>query len=277
MCKMKDKKLIMNSDNRKATSLEPSNLEEALKFAELISKSSMVPVSFQGKPGDIVVAMQLGREINLGPIQSLQNITVINGRPCLWGDALLALAQRHPCFEYIQETFDDSTNTAQCKIKRKGYPEYITKFSFDDAKTAFLLNKKGPWQTYPKRMCQLRARGFALRDQFADALNGLISAEEAQDIYSTSVKVIQETEETNYGDYRSVPSVYLEPPKINNSKELLIKELYSLLEKSSNKKSTIQYLLENNSVDHIEEISEERLQLFIEKIKEKLSMKTSDL
>ncbi len=34
---------------------------------------------------------------------------------------------------------------------------------------------------YPKRMLQLRARGFALRDAFPDVLKGLVTAEEAQD------------------------------------------------------------------------------------------------
>lgn len=44
-----------------------------------------------------------------------------------------------------------------------------------------LWGKSGPWQQYPKRMLQMRARGFALRDKFADVLGGLISAEEARD------------------------------------------------------------------------------------------------
>jgi hypothetical protein len=50
-----------------------------------------------------------------------------------------------------------------------------------DAKRAGLLGKAGPWAQYPARMLALRARGFALRNAFADALRGLITAEEAQD------------------------------------------------------------------------------------------------
>ena len=46
---------------------------------------------------------------------------------------------------------------------------------------AGLWAKSGPWTQYPKRMMQMRARGFALRDKFADALGGLITVEEAQD------------------------------------------------------------------------------------------------
>jgi hypothetical protein len=54
-------------------------------------------------------------------------------------------------------------------------------FSVADAKRAGLWGKSGPWTQYPRRMLQLRARGFALRDAFPDVLKGLVTAEEAQD------------------------------------------------------------------------------------------------
>jgi len=55
------------------------------------------------------------------------------------------------------------------------------RFSVEDAKRAGLWGKQGPWQAYPKRMLQMRARGFALRDAYPDVLKGLITTEEAQD------------------------------------------------------------------------------------------------
>jgi hypothetical protein len=68
-------------------------------------------------------------------------------------------------------------------VKRKGEPEYETTFSVEDAKQAGLWGKPGPWTQYRKRMQQMRARGFALRDKFAHLLMGLISAEEAGDYH----------------------------------------------------------------------------------------------
>jgi hypothetical protein len=65
--------------------------------------------------------------------------------------------------------------------KRKNRKPVVAKFSVEDAKRAGLWGKQGPWSAYPKRMMQMRARGFALRDAFPDVLKGLISAEEAQD------------------------------------------------------------------------------------------------
>lgn len=173
----KTAELIVNK--KESYSLAPKTITEAMEFAKMLANSSMVPDNFKGKPGDIVAAMQLGHEVGLGPMQALRNIAVINGKPCIWGDAMLALVQNHPHFEYIKE--EDDGMTATCTVKRKGSHEHTVKFSMEDAKKAGLLDKKSPWQTYPKRMRQMRARGFALRDQFSDALNGLISREEAQD------------------------------------------------------------------------------------------------
>lgn len=161
--------------------LEPKTLEEAMKYADIMSKSSVVPKHYQGKPGDILVAVQMGAEVGLKPIQALQNIAVINGKPSIYGDACLALVKNHPAFEDIKEWYDDKTGTAHCEIKRKGQSWHKTSFSSEDAKKANLLGKAGPWTQYEKRMKQMRARGFNVRDTFPDALQGLILREEAED------------------------------------------------------------------------------------------------
>lgn len=162
-------------------SLTPTSLKEAMEYANILSKSSIVPKGYQGKAGDILVAIQMGQEIGLKPIQSLQNIAVINGRPSIYGDACLALVTAHKDCEDIKEEVDDATLTATCTVKRKGRSEVVSKYSKDDAVKAGLWGKQGPWQQYPKRMLQMRARSFALRNAFPDALNGLILAEEAMD------------------------------------------------------------------------------------------------
>ena len=177
-------------------SLTPSSLKEAMEYAQIIANSTIVPKNYQGKPGDILVAVQMGAELGLKPIQALQNIAVINGRPSVYGDALLALVQAHPSFEDVKEAFDEKTNTATCMVKRKNQDEYTVSFSSEDAKKAGLWGKAGPWSQYPKRMLQMRARSFALRDKFADALSGLIMAEEAQD-YSTISDFTPKTQTLN--------------------------------------------------------------------------------
>ncbi|WPE28090.1 hypothetical protein PshuTeo1_38250 [Pseudomonas hunanensis] len=161
-------------------SLAPQNIEEALKFSDYLSKSTIVPKDFANNPGNILVAIQWGMELGLQPMQAMQNIAVINGRPALWGDAVIALVRSSPLCEYIYET--DDGETATCRVKRRGEEEQFRTFSQLEAKAAGLAGKQGPWTQYPKRMRQLRARAFALRDVFPDVLRGMPMAEELQDM-----------------------------------------------------------------------------------------------
>ena len=163
-------------------SLQPQNVTEAMQMAEMLSKSQMIPKNYQNKPQDTLVAMMMGSELGLHPIQALQNIAVINGKPSIYGDAMLALVQNHSAFGGIQESFDEAAQVATCIVWRKNGEKHTVTFSQADAKQAELWAKAGPWTQYPKRMMTFRARGFALRDQFADALAGLISREEAEDM-----------------------------------------------------------------------------------------------
>lgn len=165
---------------RQQFDLSPQTFEQALTFCDYLAGSDMVPKDFKGKPGNCLIAIQWGSELGLKPLQAVQNIAVINGRAALWGDAVIALVRSSPLCEYITES--DDGDTATCRVKRRGEDEEVRTFSMADAKTAGLLGKQGPWTQYPKRMRQMRARAFALRDVFPDVLRGMPIAEEIMDI-----------------------------------------------------------------------------------------------
>lgn len=161
-------------------SLTPKSIDEAIRLAEMMSKSNIVPKEFASNPGNILVAIQWGMELGLQPLQAMQSIAVINGRPSLWGDAVLALVKSSTLCEYvIEESTDDG---AVCRVKRVGEGEQSRSFTKVDAAKASLIGKQGPWTQYPKRMMQMRARSWALRDVFPDVLRGMAVAEELQDI-----------------------------------------------------------------------------------------------
>jgi hypothetical protein len=160
--------------------LTPQSIDEALRMAEIMAKASIVPKDYQGNPGNILVAIQWGAEIGLPPLQAMQNLAVINGRPALWGDAVIALVRGSGLLDSIHEEI--TADVATCTVKRRGEPPASRSFSVEDAKRAGLYGKQGPWQQYPKRMLQMRARAWALRDVFPDVLRGVHVAEEAQDM-----------------------------------------------------------------------------------------------
>jgi hypothetical protein len=172
------------STHRASTGLALQSFDDAFRFSKMVAASEFAPKDFKGKPESCMLAIQHGSEVGLSPMQSLQSIAVINGRPTIWGDAALALVIGSHVCEYVTEGVDGEGDkmAAVCFAKRRGYEKAtIVRFSVEDAKKAGLWGKSGPWQQYPKRMLQLRARGFALRDAFPDVLRGLITAEEAQD------------------------------------------------------------------------------------------------
>jgi hypothetical protein len=194
----------------------PQTMTEAIDFSNMLSKSTMVPKAYQNKPEDVLVAVQWGYELGLAPLQALQNIATINGKPSVYGDAAMALVQNSPVCEDVKEYFEGegtSNPIAVCVAKRKNRTEVISKYSVEDAKRAGLWNKQGPWTQYPKRMLQMRARGFALRDAFPDVLKGLITVEEAQD-YPEDTPVAQAPQIKHANPLDAIPSVSVSEPEV---------------------------------------------------------------
>lgn len=166
-------------------SLTPTTLKEAMDLAKLVADSDLAPPNYRNKPGNVLIAVQMGAEIGLSPMAAIQTIAVINNRPSLYGDAGKAILLSHGCI--IEENSAEQVRTSgmgRCKITRPGRPPVERTFSRDDAKQAGLLSKDGPWKQYPERMLAWRAFWFAARDGAADLLKGLHGAEEARDIPS---------------------------------------------------------------------------------------------
>ena len=165
--------------------LIPTDMEGLWRLSTIMAKSGFMPKAIQTTEA-VFVAVQMGLEVGLSPMQAVQNIAVINGRPALWGDAMMGLVEASGVLEefkeYYQGDYPNDDFKAICVAKRKGHEAVIINdFSIGDAKKAGLWGKEGPWKTYPKRMLKMRARGFTLRDGFADKLKGLKTAEEMLD------------------------------------------------------------------------------------------------
>lgn len=162
--------------------LELLNMSDMWRFACAVFEGGLSPKGFNN-PQAILVALQLGAEVGIPPMATLQNVCVINNRPSLFGDIPLALVRN--CGHFDEEAFEEGfrgqgeTFEAYCIVRRlpRGKPIERT-FGHRDAAQANLLNKEGPWRGYPKRMMQMRARTWALRDAFPDVLKGVPIAEE---------------------------------------------------------------------------------------------------
>lgn len=158
-----------------------NDMESMWRFCVAVSNSK----AFKDvdTPENALVRIQAGLELGLSPIWSLCNVMFFSGRPAVWGDALLGLVQGHKDCVDVTESIEGSGDQleATCEVKRKDRLPVKRTFSVADAKKAGLWDKPGPWKTYPKRMLQMRARSWACRDSFADALRGIGVIEELRD------------------------------------------------------------------------------------------------
>lgn len=163
----------------------PKTYGEAMALAEGLSKSELIPKHLRGKPADVFVCMMWGHSLGIPTVQAMQSIAVINGKPALYGDGLLAVVTSSGLLDDIrEESYEEGGKlAAKCTVKRKGRASpFVSIFTQADAEKAGLWGKTGPWQSYPKRMLKMRARAFALRDAFPDVLSGMSSAEEQRDV-----------------------------------------------------------------------------------------------
>lgn len=159
------------------------------KLAGQFANSSMVPSAFRNEPGNVVVALAAGMPLGLSPLACLQSVAVINGKPTLYGDAPIAQVLAHPSLVSIDEeatgSLQKGDRTWGVCVRRKQQGGNVTtttrSFSIDDAKRAGLWDKAGPWKSYPDRMLYNRARAYAVRDSFADVLQGVQLAADATD------------------------------------------------------------------------------------------------
>lgn len=183
------------------SAIVPQSIEEAFRLAEAIHMSGMAPSGFDN-PQKVMIAMLAGLEIGMPPMASVQSVAVINNRPCIWGDALIGVVRKSPLCLYVTEWIEGEGDEmiAHCETHRKGEPRPVKmSFSVADAKKAGLwqtearITKKSrdggtyqkdndsPWYKYPKRMLQMRARAWCLRDVYADVTKGMQVREEVED------------------------------------------------------------------------------------------------
>lgn len=154
--------------------LAPASFEQAKTFASHLARAEgFVPRAYIGQPAAILAAIVMGAEIGIGPMQSLRSIHVIEGRPQLSADLMLALAIRAGVRVQWLRT-DDAE--ARCKLTRPGFPDHEHSFTIEEAKKAGLAGR-GNWSKYAPAMLRARCISAALRAWAPDVLGAGVYVE----------------------------------------------------------------------------------------------------
>ena len=157
-----------------------AELSELFRLSETLCKTNFVPDAFKNKAAETMAAILYGRELGIGPMTSLQQITVIKGKPGASPELMRALVRRagHSI------TATEATDTV-CVLEGKRSDDRTVErstFTMDDAKRAGLAGG-GAWKTYPKAMLMARATSQLCRSLFADVISGIsYTPEELQSI-----------------------------------------------------------------------------------------------
>jgi hypothetical protein len=141
-------------------------------IAEQLAQSQIVPVAYRRKSHDIVAATLAGRELGLTPMSAMQRIFIIDGKPGLSAEAMVALVHRSGHELWV----DPASNDEWAKVygQRKGSERvHEMTFTIEEAKAAGLLGKDN-WKKYPKSMLRARALSALCRTTFADVLAGYV-------------------------------------------------------------------------------------------------------
>lgn len=145
-----------------------------------------------------------GKELGIPPLQAFSSISVINGKPCLSAELMLALVyQKIPGAKVTLTTPLDKQNTeATLEAQRPGGTPQLFRFTIEDAKRAGLVQPRTPWEKFPAAMLRSRVISAACRAVFPDALSGCCYTSEelggeaidVEEIQSTPVKPVKAQE-----------------------------------------------------------------------------------
>lgn len=164
----------------KALAIIPRTIAELMSLAEILAKSDLLPKALRGKVPDVAMTIMAGQEMGFSPGQALRNFHVIEGKPVLSADGMVALALGSGLARYFRRV-EESDDRVTYETVRVGddQPRRCT-WTKQMAKDAG-LNTKDNWRTFTRAMLAARAKSELARDVYPDVLAGCAATEEVYD------------------------------------------------------------------------------------------------
>ena len=143
---------------------------DALKEqSTMLVKSGFLPKGIDTAEKAIAIAMK-GHEMGIPPMQAFSHIAIVQGKPCISSELMLAQIYKNVPGAKVDILKNDETE-AIISAKRPGEKATTFTFTMEDARRANLTGK-GTWAQYPKVMLMWRAISMMARTKFPDAIMG---------------------------------------------------------------------------------------------------------
>lgn len=145
-----------------------------MQVAEALVSSGFLPQSIKTSAQAVAIILA-GRELGIGPWQAVQTINVIQGKPTVSPQLMLALINQSGQLEDI--AIDGDGKGCIVMMKRKGRQPHTETFTFEDA-TKLGLSSKDNYRKQPAIMLRWRAVAACARVVFPDVILGLYTPDE---------------------------------------------------------------------------------------------------
>lgn len=154
-------------------SVQITGLRDVFALAERLAHAKgFVPRSLLGDPNGIAAAILTGIELGMGPMESMRSIHMVEGKPTMSADLMLARAIRAG----VRIEWEKTDNSAAIvKLERAGM-RHRHSFTEADAKLAGLWGKNN-WAKYPAAMLRARCISGAMRAFCPDVLGSQVYVE----------------------------------------------------------------------------------------------------
>ena len=182
---MSEEKALQNFD---VSMYNARGLNALMKLSEQLSAATIIPETFQGKPANVLIALNMAQRLNADPLMVMQNMYVVYGNPS-WSSKFL-IACFNSCGRFSSIKYEFFGTPGQDNY---GCRAWATEFATGErvqsidvtiglAKAEGWMGKKGSkWQTMPQLMLQYRAAAFLIRTCAPEISMGLSTAEEMAD------------------------------------------------------------------------------------------------
>lgn len=152
-----------------STEIAHRSVDSKIEWARAIAPSGLLPKAYQGKPANLFLAAEYADALGIERINALTSIHVIEGKPTMSADLMVALARRAGHRVRVQVRGD----AAKATLIRADDPEfeYECVWTMQRAQAAGLTGK-GVWKSYPQAMLRSRALSEVIRMGASEVLIG---------------------------------------------------------------------------------------------------------
>ena len=187
----------VNKTNDLAIEREHIGLNQLMQMATTLSKSTIVPMNYQNRPENCLIALDMATRMGVSPMMVMQNLYVVQGKPSWSGTAIASMIRNCGSFTDVEVNYVGQENSdswgcyISAKNKKNGKEINGGTVTIAIAKAEGWYAKTGSkWKTMPAQMLAYRAYSWFGRVHAPELMMGLQSTDEVEDVVTNGQSTV---------------------------------------------------------------------------------------